>query len=117
MKEFIKIYYKEIIQVVLGLLLVFLLVRTFTPIPDNSELIKYKLEKLDEEINTIKEQRKKVDESIQLYNENIQKIDFSLSKLRVEKNVVNNFYEIKENKLSKSTTKEVDSLLRNRYKY
>jgi septal ring factor EnvC (AmiA/AmiB activator) len=117
MKEFIKIYYKEIIQVVLGLLLVFLLVRTFTPIPDNSELIKYKLEKLDEEINTIKEQRKKIDESIQLYNENIQKIDFSLSKLRVEKNVVNNFYEIKENKLSKSTTKEVDSLLRNRYKY
>jgi hypothetical protein len=35
----------------------------------------------------------------------------------VEKNVVNNYYEKEENKLSKSTTKEVDSLLRNRYKY
>jgi len=117
MKEFVTKNYQNIVLTLLGVLLVFLLIRTFTPIPDNSELIKYKLEKLDEEINTIKEQRKKIDESIQLYNENIQKIDFSLSKLRVEKNVVNNFYEIKENKLSESTTKEIDSLLRNRYKY
>lgn len=117
MKEFVTKNYQNIVLTLLGVLLVFLLIRTFTPTPDNSELIKYKLEKLDEEINTIEEQRKKIDESIQLYNKNIQKIDSSLSKLRVEKNTVNNYYEKQENKLSKSTTKEVDSLLRNRYKY
>ena len=93
MKEFVTKNYQNIVLTLLGVLLVFLLIRTFTPTPDNSELIKYKLEKLDEEINTIEEQRKKIDESIQLYNENIQKIDSSLSKLRVEKNVVNNYYE------------------------
>ena len=55
MKGFIKTYYKEIIQVVLGLLLVFLLVRTFTPAPDKSELLKYKLDQLDKNINKMKQ--------------------------------------------------------------
>jgi septal ring factor EnvC (AmiA/AmiB activator) len=121
MKEFLKEFfirnYKNIILTLLGVLLVYLLIRTFTPTPDNSELIKYKLEKLDEEINSIMEQRKKIDESINLYNEKIRKIDSTISKIKVEKSVVNNYYEIKENKLSKSTAKQIDSLLRVRYKY
>ena len=117
MKDFITKNYQNIILTLLGGLLVFLIIRTFTPTPDNSELIKYKLEKLDEEINSINEQRKKIDESISQYNENIKKIDSTITKLKIEKNVVNNFYEIKENKLSKSKTKEIDSLLKDRYKY
>jgi len=117
MGNFISKNYQNIILTLLGVLLIFLLIRTFTPVPDNSELVKYKLEKLDEHINTINEQRKKIDESIILYNQKIQKIDSTLSKLKIEKNIVNNFYEIKENKLSKSTAKEIDSLLRNRYNY
>lgn len=121
MKEFLKEFfiknYKNIILTLLGVLLVYLLVRTFTPIPDNSELIKNKLEQLDKEINSIMEQRKKIDESINLYNEKIRKIDSTLSKIKVGKSVVNNFYEIKEGKLSKSTAREIDSLLRTRYRY
>jgi len=121
MKEFLKEFfirnYKNIILTLLGVLLVYLLVRTFTPTPDNSELIKYKLEQLDKEINSIMEQRKKIDESINLYNEKIRKIDSTISKIKIEKSVVNNFYEIKEGKLSKSTAREIDSLLRARYKY
>lgn len=117
MKEFITKNYQNIIVTLLGILLVYLIVRTFTPTPDNSELIKYKLEKIDEEIKSISEQRKKIDESIIQYNENIRKIDSTITKLKIEKNVVNNYYEIKENKLSKSTAKEIDSLLKVRYKY
>lgn len=121
MKDFLKQFfitnYKNIILTLLGVLLVYLLIRTFTPTPDNSELIKYKLEKLDEEVKSIKEQRLKIDESIKLYNEKIKQIDSTISKIKVEKNVVNNYYEIKESKLSKSTAKQIDSLLRVRYKY
>lgn len=116
-KEFLIKNYQNIILTLLGILLVYLLIRTFTPTPDNSELIKYKLEKLDEEITLINQQRKKIDESINLYNENIKKIDSTISRIKVEKSVVNNFYEIKENKIIKSTAKEVDSLFRSRYNY
>lgn len=62
-------------------------------------------------------QRKKIDKSIELYNEKIKEIDESISKIKIEKTVVNNYYEIKENKLSKSTAREIDSLLKARYKY
>lgn len=116
-KEFLIRNYSNIILTLMGGLLIYLLVRTFTPIPDNSELVKYKLEKIDEEIKDLSEQRKKIDESISLYNEKIKKIDESISKIKIEKTVVNNYYEIKENKLSKSTAREIDSLLKERYKY
>lgn len=116
-KEFLIKNYSNIILTLMGGLLIYLLVRTFTPIPDNSELVKYKLEKIDEEIKDLSEQRKKIDESISLYNEKIKKIDESISKIKIEKTVVNNYYEIKENKLSKSTAREIDSLLKERYKY
>ena len=117
MKEFLIRNYSNIVQTLLGILLIFLLVRTFTPIPDNSELIKYKLEKIDEEVKSLSEQRKKIDESIKLYNEKIKKIDESISKIKIEKTVVNNYYELKKGQLSKSTAKQIDSLLRVRYKY
>jgi len=116
-KEFLIRNYSNIILTLMGGLLIYLLVRTFTPIPDNSELVKYKLEKIDEEIKDLSEQRKKIDKSIELYNEKIKEIDESISKIKIEKTVVNNYYEIKENKLSKSTAREIDSLLKARYKY
>ncbi len=116
-KEFLIRNYSNIILTLMGGLLIYLLVRTFTPIPDNSELVKYKLEKIDEENKDLSEQRKKIDKSIELYNEKIKEIDESISKIKIEKTVVNNYYEIKENKLSKSTAREIDSLLKARYKY
>lgn len=58
-KEFLIRNYSNIILTLMGGLLIYLLVRTFTPIPDNSELVKYKLEKIDEEIKDLSEQRKK----------------------------------------------------------
>lgn len=58
-KEFLIRNYSNIILTLMGGLLIYLLVRTFTPIPDNSELVKYKLEKIDEEIKDLSETKKK----------------------------------------------------------
>ena len=54
MREFLKHNFKTIVQIVAVLLLVILLVRSFTSIPDRSELLKYKLDQLDNNIDSLK---------------------------------------------------------------
>jgi len=117
MKGFIKTYYKEIIQIVLVLLLVFLLVRTFTPAPDKSELLKYKLEQLDQNINKMKQLQLQLNDSISSYKKDIDKIDENISKIKSEKTTINNFYEQKKEKIEGMSKKEIDSTFKQRYKY
>jgi len=117
MKKFLKTYYKEIIQVGLGLLLIFLLVRTFTPVPDKSELLKYKLEKLDQNINKMKQLQLQLNDSITSYKKDIDKIDENISKIKVEKTTVNNFFEQKKEEIKGMDKKEIDSSFKQRYKY
>lgn len=117
MKGFIKTYYKEIIQVVLGLLLVFLLVKTFTPAPDKSELLKYKLEQLNQNINKMKQLQLQLNDSIVSYKKDIKKIDENISKIKIEKSTVNNFFEQKKEEIKGMDKKEIDSSFRQRYKY
>ena len=117
MKVFFKTYYKEIIQVVLGLLLVFLIIKTFTPSPDKSELLKYKLEQLDQNINKIIRLQLQLNDSISSYKKDIKKIDENISKIKIEKTTINNFFEQKKEYIKGMDKKEIDSLLKQRYKY
>ena len=117
MSGFIKTYYKEIIQIILGLLLVFLLVRTFVPAPDKSELLKYKLDQLDQNINKMKQLQLQLNDSITSYKKDIDKIDENISKIKSEKTTVNNFYEQKKEKIEGMSKKEIDSSFKQRYKY
>ena len=50
MKTFIKKYHSQILLVLLTTLVVFLLIKVFTPAPDKSELLKYKLNEIDNKI-------------------------------------------------------------------
>jgi hypothetical protein len=54
MKEFLSKNWKTIVLVFLGIILIYLLIRVFTPAKDISELNKYKLEQIDKNINEIK---------------------------------------------------------------
>ena len=53
--------------------MVFLLVRTFTPAPDKSELLKYKLNQLDQNINKMKQLQLQLNDSISSYKKDIDK--------------------------------------------
>ena len=117
MKTFLKTYYKELIQGVLGLLLVFLLVRTFMPIEDKSELLKYKLEQLDQNINKMKQLQLQLNDSIKSYKKDIDKIDENILKIKAEKTTINNFYEQKKEKIEGMSKQEIDSSFKQRYKY
>jgi chromosome segregation ATPase len=93
------------------------LVRTFNKDNSNPELVKYKLNQIDEKIKTLNTKLDNYNDSISLYKKEIVKLDSAISKIRIQKNVVNNFYEEKVEKIKVLSAKEVDSTLRKRYKY
>ena len=97
--------------------MVYLLVRTFNKDNSNPELVKYKLNQIDEKIKTLNTKLDNYNDSISLYKKEIVKLDSAISKIRIQKNVVNNFYEEKVEKIKVLSAKEVDSTLRKRYKY
>lgn len=117
MKELVIKYFREIIIVVFAVIISFFLYKIYGTSNDNSELIKYKLEVLDKEIDQLYNQRKSLDSSINLHNKNIQKIDSAINNLKVEKTTVNKYYQVIENEIRQADAKKVDSLLRLRYRY
>ena len=117
MKTFIKKYH---IQILLGLLIalvVFLLIKVFTPAPDKSDLLKYKLNELDTKINGLKEIQIQLDDSIKVYKLEIKRIDENIDNIRSQKTVINNYYENKAKEIPGMTNKQVDSSLRKRYNF
>jgi peptidoglycan hydrolase CwlO-like protein len=117
MKRFITKYYKEIGLVLLISVVVFLLVKIFTPAPDKSELLKYKLQQLDSTINNLKQKQKDLDDSISFYKKDIERIDENINNIRSQKTVVNNYYEKKAKEIPGLTNQQVDSSLRKRYNF
>jgi septal ring factor EnvC (AmiA/AmiB activator) len=117
MKQFITKYFKEILLVVMAIALTFLLIKIFTPPPDKSELLKYKLQQLDTKINDLKQQQKQLDDSISTYKKDIERIDENIENIRSQKTVVNNYYEEKDKDIKGWSNKQIDSSLRKRYKF
>jgi septal ring factor EnvC (AmiA/AmiB activator) len=98
-------------------LVVFLLIKVFTPAPDKSDLLKYKLNELDTKINGLKEIQIQLDDSIKVYKLEIERIDENIDNIRSQKTVVNNYYENKAKEIPGMTNKQVDSSLRKRYNF
>jgi peptidoglycan hydrolase CwlO-like protein len=117
MKNFLITNWKNIILGILGVIFVYLLVRVFTPTSGVSELNKYKLEQIDNKIKELKTMQKSLTDSIQSYQNKIIEIDGKISKIKIEKNEVNNYYVEKEEEIKNSDRKQIDILLRSRYKF
>jgi peptidoglycan hydrolase CwlO-like protein len=117
MKNFIKKYFKEILLTLLIGIVVFLLVKVLTPAPDKSELLKHKLQQLDNKINDLKQKQKDLDDSISVYKKDIEKIDETIENIRAQKTVINNFYDEKAKEIPGWSNKQIDSSLRKRYKF
>jgi len=103
--------------IVLTILLTVVLIKIFRPIEDRSELLKYKLEQLDKNINNLKGLQKQLNDSISSYKKDIVKIDENISKIKSEKTIINNYYEQKKEQITGMTKKEIDSSFKQRYKY
>ena len=117
MKQFLTKYYKDLLLLVLTIILTIILIKIFSPIEDRSELLKYKLEQLDQNINKMKQLQLQLNDSISTYKKDIEKIDENISKIKTEKTTINNFYEQKKEEINGMTKKEIDSSFKQRYKY
>lgn len=117
MKNFLITNWKTITLSIFGVIFIYLLVRVLTPVPDMSELNKYKLEQIDKHINEMKDLQKNLSDSIQAYEQKINEIDKKISHIKVEKKEVNNYYTQKREEIKNADKKQIDSLLRSRYNF
>ena len=86
MKQFFLKYFKEIMLVILTITTIFLLIKIFTPAPDKSDLLKYKLDQLDLKITDLKKKQKDLDDSIAVSKKDIQRIDENIENIKSQKN-------------------------------
>lgn len=117
MKNFFIKNWKNITLVFFGLIIIYLLVRIFTPTPKVSDLNKYKLEQIDKKIGEIKKLQVNLNDSLQSYQNKITKIDKKISNIKIEKKEVNNYYTLKKGEIKNADKKQIDSLLRKRYNF
>jgi septal ring factor EnvC (AmiA/AmiB activator) len=117
MKEFLTYNWKTITLTILGVIFVYLLIRVFTPVKDSSELNQYKLEQIKIRTEEIKKLQKNLQDSIRIYQIKIGEIDGKISKIKIQRNEINNYYTIKEKEIKNSDKKKIDSLLRTRYNF
>ncbi len=115
--ETIKKYYKYVLGGVLFIAVLYLVVYLATPKPQMSELDKYKLEQLNNEIHTLVESQKKLDSQIESYKQELTKIDSTIAKVRNQKTIVKEYYKEKGEEIDKMTKSQIDSLLHKRYNY
>jgi hypothetical protein len=115
--ELIKKYYKQVIAVVLGVAILYLVVYLATPKPQMSELDKYKLEQLNKDISKILENQKNLDIKIDSYKKELIKIDSTISKVKNQKTIIKEYYKDKGEKIDKMNKTQLDSLFRKRYNY
>lgn len=115
--EFIKKYWKVALYVILGIVVLYFVIKIATPKPQMSELDKFKLEQLDQNIQRLQKLQENLNDSLDVYQKKIDQIDEKIGKIKVERKEVNNFYTQKRTEIQNADKKQVDSLLRSRYNF
>ncbi len=115
--NYIKKYWKHFVAIILAIVLLYGIVYLATPKPQMSELDKYKLEQLDQNIQKLQKLQQSLNDSLNVYQKKIDQIDERIGNIKVERKEVNNFYTQKREEIKNADKKQVDSLLRARYNF
>jgi septal ring factor EnvC (AmiA/AmiB activator) len=111
-----KEYMNKTIMILILVVTVVLLIKSFIP-ERKDDLLKYKLEQLDIQIDSLKKQQIKLLDRIGTYKKEISKIDSTISNIRSSRTTINNFYELKEDSIKGMERKQIILELKKRYKY
>jgi peptidoglycan hydrolase CwlO-like protein len=117
MVELFKKYWKYVLGIILGIVVLYFTIYLATPKPEMSELDKYKIEQLDKDINLIIENQKKLDKQIEGYKKELLHIDSTIAKVKNEKTIIKEYYKEKGEKISGMKPSEIDSFFHKRYNY
>jgi len=115
--EIIKKYWKYVVGIILGVVVLYFTIYLATPKPEMSELDKYKLNHLDKDINLIIENQKKLDKQIEGYKKELSQIDSTIAKVKNQKTIIKEYYKEQGEKISGMKPSEIDSLFHKRYNY
>ena len=117
MKKFLIKNYKEILLIIFSCSIVFILTKLYSQTTDNSELIKYKLEQLDKDIDSILKKQQLLDKRILEYKTELNKIDSTIAQVRNQKTIIKEYYKEKGEEITGMKPSQIDSLFHKRYKY
>jgi uncharacterized protein YlxW (UPF0749 family) len=117
MREYLSKNFKYIMIPILILIIGILIYDIASKDNGMSQEDKKRLEQLDKDINSMIEHQKQLDIKIGEYNKEIEKVDSVISNIKVKKEVVNNYYQQKGEEIRNADVKQIDSLLRSRYKF
>jgi peptidoglycan hydrolase CwlO-like protein len=117
MKKFMTENFKYILFSVIGLIVVYCMIYLLTPKPQMSELDKYKLEQIDNDIKKIIENQTKLDKKISEYNTEISKIDSVIATVQNKKETIKEYYKELGDDIRTMTPSQINNEFKNRYKY
>jgi septal ring factor EnvC (AmiA/AmiB activator) len=117
MREFLSKNFKYIITPILIILICVMIYDIASKDNGMSKEDKKRLEQLDKDINNMIDYQKQLDVKIEVYNKEIEKVDSVITNIKLKKEVVNNYYQQKGEEIKNADVKQIDSLLRSRYKF
>lgn len=115
--SFIKNNFKLILQVGLGVFLLYWIVFVLTPKSGLTVEEKQKLDSLNLQINSLHEDNKVLESQIEEYNKKIDDIDNDINKIKGQKTIIKEIYHEKIDGVDKLTLDGLDSFFTDRYKY
>jgi len=114
--NFVKRNYKTLIQVAVGIFILYWVIYVLTPTMQMSVQEKQKIDSLNLIIKDIYKEQQKLDSSIAEYNGKIDEVDNHIDKIKGQKTIVKEIYHEEINRVDTYTDNDVDSFFSNRYK-
>ena len=117
MRNFIVENFKYLMPIIIGILLFVIISDMINMTNGMSKEDRKRIEMINNDINTMLKYQKQLDQKITNYNICILKIDSTITNIKFKKEVVTIYYQQKSESIKNSNIKQIDSLLRSRYKY
>jgi hypothetical protein len=114
-KKFLIKYYKTIIKILIGLIILYWVIFFLTPKIQMSSESKSKIDSINNSIKTIEVIQKKMDSNIVQYNKEILNVDKKISDIKIEKTIIKEIYHEKIISVDNFNDIQIDSFFANRY--
>ena len=99
------------------LLLMYVMIRLFTPKAQIPAEYKLELDILNKANEDLAAKQKQIDSIIAVYKHQIDSVDITIKGLDVKKTEVNNYYQVLSNQVNKYSPTQIDSFFKIRYNY
>lgn len=115
--EFIKKNFVNIFYLIGLLFLLYWVVYVITPKIKMSVIDGKRIDSIDSQLKKISESNEKLENNIQYFDTKINKLDSKITNIRVQKEIIREYYYEKINNVDNLTDAELDSFFTKRYKY